>query len=69
MQIKKIVIMKKILYLTDLNYVAKGRNYCEEDIFLTGRLREHFDIALCHPASSQMFENNVDMIVFRNQVA
>ncbi|WP_407382641.1 hypothetical protein [Ruminococcus sp.] len=23
--------MKKTLYLTDLAYQAKGRNYCEED--------------------------------------
>ena len=23
--------MNKILYLTDLNYVAKGRNYCTDD--------------------------------------
>lgn len=57
---------KKILFLTDLNYVAKGRNYCEEDIYLTGRLREYFDIALCHPANSECFERNADMIVFRN---
>ena len=27
--------MKKILYLTDLAYRAKGRNYCEEDIYIT----------------------------------
>ena len=58
--------MNKILYLTDLNYVAKGRNYYEEDIYLTGRLREHFDVALCHPACSESFEREADMIVFRN---
>ena len=27
--------MKKLLYLTDLSYQAKGRNYCEEDIYIT----------------------------------
>lgn len=58
--------MNKILYLTDLNYVAKGRNYYDEDIYLTGRLREYFDVALCHPACSKSFEKEVDMIVFRN---
>ncbi len=58
--------MNKILYLTDLNYVAKGRNYSEEDIYLTGRLREHFDVALCHPACSESFERDADVIVFRN---
>lgn len=57
---------KKLLYLTDLNYQAKGRVYCEEDIFLTGRLKEHFDIALCHPFNSHRFERDVDTIVFRN---
>lgn len=57
---------KKLLYLTDLNYQAKGRVYCEEDIFLTGRLQEHFDIALCHPINSHRFEQNVDTVVFRN---
>lgn len=29
--------MKKILYLTDLYYQAKGRNYYEEDIYITGK--------------------------------
>lgn len=60
--------MNKILYLTDLNYVAKGRNYYEEDIYLTGRLREHFDVALCHPACSESFEREADMIVFKNGI-
>ena len=57
---------KKLLYLTDLNYQAKGRVYCEEDIFLTGKLREHFDLVLCHPVNSHRFEKDVDTIVFRN---
>ena len=41
--------MARILYLTDLYYPAKGRKYYEEDIFIAGRLMEHFDAALCHP--------------------
>lgn len=45
--------MKKILYLTDLNYEAKGRTYCDEDIFITGQLREAFDVALCHPMNAR----------------
>ncbi|MBQ7597025.1 MAG: hypothetical protein IJU56_00415 [Clostridia bacterium] len=57
---------KKLLYLTDLNYQAKGRVYCAEDIFLTGKLQEHFDLALCHPVNSHRFEQDVDTIVFRN---
>lgn len=58
--------MKKILYLTDLYYKAKGRNYYEEDIYITGKLKEHFDIVLCNPKNSESFEKDVDLIVFRN---
>jgi len=58
--------MKKILYLTDLYYQAKGRNYCEEDLYITQRLKEHFDLVLCHPKNSQSFESDVDLVVFRN---
>ena len=55
-----------ILYLTDLYFEAKGRNYYEEDLYLTSRLRESFDILLCHPCDSARFEEMVDLIVFRN---
>ena len=58
--------MKKILYLTDLYYQAKGRNYCEEDIYITGQLKEKFDVVLCHPQCAESFENSADLIVFRN---
>ncbi len=58
--------MKKILYLTDLYYHAKGRNYYEEDLFLSGILKDHFDIVLCNPKNSSSFENDVDLIIFRN---
>ncbi len=58
--------MKKILYLTDLYYEAKGRNYYEEDIYITGKLKDCFDIVLCNPKNSESFENDVDLIVFRN---
>lgn len=60
------IMRKKILYLTDLYYRAKGRNYYEEDLWLTGRLKDHFDVALCHPFNSESFEKDVDLIVFRN---
>lgn len=39
----------RVLYVSDLAYPAKGRRYCDEDIFLTSRLREEFDLAVCHP--------------------
>ena len=58
--------MKKILYLTDLYYVAKGRNYYEEDLYITKRLKDYFDVVLCNPKNSKNFEKDVDLIVFRN---
>ncbi len=58
--------MKKILYLTDLYYEAKGRKYYEEDIYITGRLKDHFDVVLCNPRNSESFEKDVDLVVFRN---
>ena len=58
--------MKKILYLTDLCYQAKGRNYCEEDIYITGQLKDKFDVVLCHPKCAESFEDDADLIVFRN---
>lgn len=58
--------MKKILYLTDLYYEAKGRKYYEEDIYITGKLKDYFNIVLCHPKNSESFEKDVDLIVFRN---
>ena len=58
--------MKKILYLTDLYYEAKGRNYYEEDIYIAGKLKDYFDVVLCHPKNSESFEKDVDLIIFRN---
>lgn len=60
------VAMKKILYLTDLYYVAKGRNYYEEDLYITAQLKDTFDLVLCHPCNVRSFEQDVDVIVFRN---
>ena len=57
---------KRILYLTDLSYQAKGRVYSEEDIFITDRLKENFDVVLCHPVCAEAFEGMADLIVFRN---
>lgn len=58
--------MKKILYLTDLYYPAKGRNYFEEDLYITRRLNDYFDLVLCHPKNSKSFEDDVDLVIFRN---
>ncbi len=56
----------RILYVTDLAYPARGRRYCDEDIFLTSRLREEFDLALCHPRDAAALMGGFDAVVVRN---
>ncbi|MBR0473106.1 MAG: hypothetical protein IJI98_10475 [Methanosphaera sp.] len=56
----------KILYLTDLYYEAKGRKYYEEDLYITSILKNKFNLVLCHPLNSKSFEEDVDLIIFRN---
>lgn len=55
-----------LLYVTDLTYPARGRRYCDEDIFLTGRLRGHFPLALCHPRDAEALMGGFDAVVVRN---
>lgn len=55
-----------LLFLTDLNYQAAGRDYHNEDILLTGALKDTFDIIISDPRSSGPFEAHVDGIVIRN---
>ncbi|MER6346846.1 hypothetical protein ACWC10_35580 [Streptomyces sp. NPDC001595] len=56
----------RILYVTDLAYQARGRRYCDEDIRLTARLREEFDLALCHPRDAVALMDAFDAVVVRN---
>jgi hypothetical protein len=56
----------RILYVTDLAYRARGRRYCDEDIFLASRLREEFDLALCHPRDAAALLDAFDAVVVRN---
>lgn len=58
--------MKKILFVTDLYYNAKGRNYYEEDLFLTSALREDFKLLICNPKDINDFHEDFDLILFRN---
>ena len=41
-----------------------------KDIFIVldtvEKLKDYFDVVLCNPKNSESFENNVDLIVFRN---
>lgn len=59
-------IMRTILYLTDLAYQAKGRNYCDEDLFITATLRRHFNILTADPRQAIALMERADMVVFRN---
>ncbi|WP_443077121.1 hypothetical protein [Streptomyces sp. SP18CS02] len=54
------------MYVTDLSYQARGRRYCDEDIQLSSRLREDFDIALCHPLDAAALMHGFDAVVVRN---
>ncbi|MCC3769002.1 hypothetical protein [Streptomyces sp. UNOC14_S4] len=56
----------RILYVTDLAYEARGRRYCDEDIHLAARLREEFDVALCHPLDAAALMDGFDAVVVRN---
>ncbi|WP_435974540.1 hypothetical protein [Streptomyces sp. Qhu_M48] len=56
----------RLLYVTDLAYPARGRRYCDEDIHLTTRLRESFDLALCHPLDAAALMDGFDAVVVRN---
>lgn len=58
--------MPRILYVTDLAYQARGRRYRDEDIFLTARLREDFDLALCDPRDAAALMHAFDAVVVRN---
>ncbi|MFE5093505.1 hypothetical protein ACFRCI_24890 [Streptomyces sp. NPDC056638] len=55
-----------VLFVTDLSYEARGRRYCDEDIYLTSRLREEFDVALCHPRDAAALLDGFDAVVVRN---
>lgn len=57
---------RRALYVTDLAYQARGRRYCDEDIFLTSRLRDDFDVALCHPLDAAALMDAFDVVVVRN---
>ncbi|MGK5729797.1 hypothetical protein [Streptomyces sp. URMC 124] len=59
-------VRSRLLYVTDLAYPAKGRRYCDEDIYLSSRLREDFDVALCHPLDAAALMDGHDAVVIRN---
>lgn len=60
------IFMKTILYLTDLYYKANGRNYYEEDLFITSKLKDHFNLLIGHPHQAISLLDCADVVVFRN---
>lgn len=58
--------MKTILYLTDFYYKAKGRKYYEEDLYISSKLKEHFNILIGHPHQAISNCENADLVLFRN---
>lgn len=58
--------MKTILYITDLYYEAKGRKYYEEDLYITSKLKLHFNVLIGHPQQAMAFLDSADLLVFRN---
>lgn len=58
-----------ILYITDLYYPARNREYFKEDIFLSGQLKNEANVLLCHPSHSEPFEDRANVIVIRNSGA
>lgn len=58
--------MATILYLTDLYYKAQGRDYYEEDLYLTSRLKDHFEVLIGHPRQALSYLHCAPLVVFRN---
>lgn len=55
-----------ILLISDLSYEAKGRRYCDEDIYLSAQLRRAFDVALAHPEDAVALMDRFDAVLVRN---
>ncbi|GAA3008682.1 hypothetical protein Sfulv_52720 [Streptomyces fulvorobeus] len=55
-----------VLYVTDYSYEARGRRYSDEDVFLSRRMREEFDVEVCHPRDAAAMLDGFDAVVIRN---
>ena len=55
-----------LLLVTDLRYPAQGRRYGDEDTWLSGELRQHFDVALCSPLDATALMDPFDLVLVRN---
>lgn len=55
-----------LLLVTDLAYPAHGRRYGDEDVWLAGRLRQDFDVALASPLDAVALMDPFDVVLLRN---
>ena len=55
-----------LLLVTDLGYPAQGRRYGDEDVWLSGRLRQDFDVALASPLDAAALMDPFDAVLLRN---
>lgn len=58
--------MTRILFVTDLEYVARGRDYGAEDRDLIARLAAHFDLSVCRPEQAETLMAGYDAVVLRD---
>jgi len=58
--------MQTLLYITDFYYHAKGREYFREDLYITEKFKDHFNILIGHPHQVLSYPDCADIIVFRN---
>ena len=55
-----------LLIVTDLTYPAQGRRYGDEDVWLSGRLRDACDVALTSPLDASALMDPFDVVLLRN---
>jgi hypothetical protein len=56
----------RILYVTNPFYEANGREYAGEDVYLSGRLAQTFDVHTCLPTEAVDLMAGFDAVVVRN---
>lgn len=56
----------RVLYVTDPSYVARGRQYADEDRWLASRLADVFDVRTCRPTEATDLMDDADVVVVRN---
>ncbi len=60
--------MANLLFVTDLDFQARGRDYGSEDRELIAQLKEYFDMRVIKPFDKQLISNAIraDLVVVRN---